>query len=301
MRRKHLEKSYYDCDWTGLPIENNKIWCPLLKGEKQVKHGSFLNWECVSAYLHHIFTPTETDTKKVQGYKAKMLEDSLAKVHELAGYEPMPAPPFSIMKHFGGTVDIETFVTKSQERNDQLVGILISPTGEMTEVALQALGGTHRNSIKKVMGVENFDTIYIQKKLKNAAINKGRQVVMLTDLVSTDQPNATIGQFIKNIGVHLNGNVLLLIKRLNGEYYTNFTLQEFQENFAPQTQPGRGVKGRPRRDQGMSMEEFTEMKKMLDGKMGYVTEQTPIPGVDLLPANKRRKVVKQNSAHTAAE
>ena len=57
-----------------------------------------------------------------------MLEDSLAKVHELAGHEPMPAPPFSIMKHFGGAIDTETHIMKSQERNDKLVGVLISPT-----------------------------------------------------------------------------------------------------------------------------------------------------------------------------
>lgn len=274
MRRKHINKSnYYICDWTGIPLVHNKCFCPITKGDRHVKYGCFLNWECVVAYLDHTFAKEKID----------MWKASLSKVEEVAGYLPKPAPSFLELQHFGGKMTIAEFQEACNSRDDIIKGVCIATTGEVTEVKVEA--NDIDTNVKQILGSQTYDTVRVQKKLKTN--NKTRQLVILNDLTATE-PNHHVSQFFKNLGVRIGGNVLLLVMKsgLDKDYFTSFDMTEFNMNFLPSTPRSRGGK----RDGALTVEEFHQQKAAMQNKLKTVTSEMPTPvSMDLEPVSKRRR------------
>jgi hypothetical protein len=272
MRRKHHGSMYYACDWTGLPLSSNKCFCPIMKNNKMCKFGSFMNWECVVAYIDAVLGPecaaTEQQTYSASG-KLQIWKDTLEKVHELAGYLPKPAPPFTSLVHFGGETTAAQYMERSKQRSDTLVGILVSPTGEVTEIKIEPISGLFHDAICKIMEVGRFDSVHVSKKLK---LHKGRQLVLLNDLQVKLDGNQHISTYFKNLGVQMFGNVVLLAVKTSinqqNDYFVSFDLEEFKANFMPtQINPGGVGARRPRREVGMSVDEFKRAKEHMTGKM----------------------------------
>jgi hypothetical protein len=267
---------YYACDWTGLPLSSNKCFCPIMKGPKMCKFGSFLNWECVVAYIDEVLGPdcAANDEKNYPSSgKLQIWKDTLEKVHELAGYLPKPAPPFKNLVHFGGTTTALEYMEQSKQRSDTLVAMLVSVTGEVTEVKIDPIDGKFNEAISKMMGVDRFDVVHVSKKLK---LHKGRQLVLLNDLQSKQGPNSHISSFFKNLGVQMFGNVILLAMKTSinsaADYFVSFDMEEFKGNFMPPVVPGGGATRKPRREVGMSVDEFKRAKEMMTKNMGGVAE-----------------------------
>jgi hypothetical protein len=281
MRKKHLTHSYFVCDWSGIPINNNRCYCPLLKGDRQVKYGTFLNWESVVAFIQH----TTDDLRQRNMPAVDMWKESLDKVIKLAGYVPQPAPDFTVLKHFGGDMCIDDYVAECSKRKDLLEGVLIAPTGEVTEVKIST-DVSHRHSIKHLLEAGNFDTIRIQKKLKTEG--KTRQLIALADLCNNGDPNATFAGFFKNVGVKISGNVLLLVQRegIESDYLTSFSLPEFQQNFMPNAQPQ--AKRAGRREPGLTVAEFKAVKQSMQNKMNNVTDSIQTAGAPEAVTKRRR-------------
>ena len=60
-KRKHLNESFYQCDWTGLQMRAPYAYMPHFAAEgKLVRRGSYCNWECVVAAMQHMMG-NETD------------------------------------------------------------------------------------------------------------------------------------------------------------------------------------------------------------------------------------------------
>ena len=53
-KRKQHGITYYQCDWTGLPMRSTNCYMPTWNGDKLVKHGSYAYWECVVAHVHEL-------------------------------------------------------------------------------------------------------------------------------------------------------------------------------------------------------------------------------------------------------
>ena len=296
MRRKHLDFNYYVCDWTGLPLSHNGCYCPITKGDRQVKFGSFANWECVVAYIDFSLGPECAEVKSGMygdSTKLQMWKDSLAKVHGLAGYLPKPAPSFKELKHFGGSLSPDEFLQKCRHRDDELKAMLIATTGEVTEVTIcPDSAGEYAAKVQQLLAVDSFDTIRVQKKLKNG---KGRHLLMLNYLSNDVEVNGTVGSFFKNLGVKIYGDVILLVSQdgFDCSYYTSFDMNEFKANFMPQVvAPTPGITSRPsraRRDAGLTVSEFQSMKDTMIKKMNNVSKEIPVAALELEPVVKRRR------------
>ena len=296
MRRKHLGSVCFTCDWTAIPLNSNKIFCPIMKNEKMCKFGSFLNWECVVAYIDNCLGP-ECAVSEQQSYassgKLQIWKDTLEKVHELAGYLPKPAPHFTSLVHFGGSTTAMQYMETSKQRSDTLVGMLVAPTGEVTEVKIEPVDGKFETTICSLMEAARYDTVHVSKKLK---LHKGRQLVLLNDLQAKESSNTQIASFFKNLGVQMFGSVILLavkssINGYNGDYFVSFDMTEFKSNFLPpaalvsDSVPSR----RPRREVGMTVDEFKKAKEHMQNKMNGVGPSASEP---LEPVSKRRKTHK---------
>lgn len=294
MRRKHHGSMYYACDWTGLPLSSNKCFCPIMKSGKMCKFGSFLNWECVVAYLDSTLGPeccANDQATYASSGKLQIWKDTLEKVHELAGYLPKPAPPFTSLVHFGGSTTAPEYMETSKQRSDTLVGVLIAPTGEVTEVKIEPVDGVFPAAICKLMETDRYDSIYVSKKLK---VGKGRQLVLLNDLHCKVGTNTQVSQFFKNLGVHMFGNVLLLSMKSSldgnrGDYFVSFDMEEFKQNFMPtQVVAGGAPTRRPRREVGMTVDEFKKAKDAMTHKMSSIPDH---PSSNE-PVSKRSKTAK---------
>ena len=53
-RRLH-EQVYYQCDWTGFPMDSPNCYMPHWVGKRLVKKGNYCNWESVVAHASHIY------------------------------------------------------------------------------------------------------------------------------------------------------------------------------------------------------------------------------------------------------
>ena len=53
-KRKQHGITYYQCEWTGLPMRSTNCYMPTWNGDKLVKHGSYAYWECVVAHVHEL-------------------------------------------------------------------------------------------------------------------------------------------------------------------------------------------------------------------------------------------------------
>ena len=176
----------------------------------------------------------------------------------------------------------------SKQRSDTLIGILVSPTGEVTQVKIDPVEGLFAPSICKLMEVDRFDTVRVSKKLK---IHKGRQLVLLNDLQIKTDSNTQISSFFKNLGVQMFGNVILLAVKSNicasDDYLVSFDMEEFKLNFLPtNTVSAAAPTRKPRRENGMTVDEFKKAKEQMTAKMNGATANIEITAE---PASKRRK------------
>ena len=53
-KRKLHDKTYYQCDWTALPMDSPACYMPSFDGKKLKKRGNYCNWESVVAHANHL-------------------------------------------------------------------------------------------------------------------------------------------------------------------------------------------------------------------------------------------------------
>ena len=59
-KRKLHGLTYYQCDWTGLPMRDQNCYFPVWKDKGRLhKSGSYLNWGCVKAHANEMFEASE--------------------------------------------------------------------------------------------------------------------------------------------------------------------------------------------------------------------------------------------------
>ena len=46
-KRKLHDKTYYQCDWTAIPMDSPACYMPSFDGKKLKKRGNYCNWESV--------------------------------------------------------------------------------------------------------------------------------------------------------------------------------------------------------------------------------------------------------------
>ena len=93
-KRKLHDKTYYQCDWTALPMDTPACYMPTFEGKKLKKRGNYCNWESVVAHADHLH---EVE-KKIE---TEEYEAVLEHVYELTGANIQPKDyHFTMLEHF---------------------------------------------------------------------------------------------------------------------------------------------------------------------------------------------------------
>ena len=216
MRRKHLGCHFFACEWTGVPLKNNKFYLPFFRNGKWIKFGNYMNWQCAAAHAYYL-----SRTKQIDN-----LDETLKQLNEVAGYEVHAAPDFSELSHFGGTLSVCQFKKKAVHRSDTLTAILITKSSEAKVVQLNAVDGTHTNSIQDALESSRFDEIELMKKSK---LGKDVHVLLLTNLQSGADTNTAVHSTVKGIGVNIAGSVIVTCCKgpRSSKSYSNLTMEDF--------------------------------------------------------------------------
>jgi hypothetical protein len=125
-RKIHDTITYYTCDWTALPMSETNCYMPSWKVDaansvsKLVKHGSYLNWECVVAHAIYL----NKDVERVRAH-----------IDALVGAVVEPAPPLSRFDWLGGKVD---FVVGCIRSHTELHAECTRPTSSIMAVRILA-------------------------------------------------------------------------------------------------------------------------------------------------------------------
>lgn len=128
-KRKLHEQTYFQCDWTGLPMRGSNCYMPHWKEGKLVKHGSYANWECVVA---DIATQDELD--------AQLKQDMLQHIYSVVGTTVQEAPHWSKLQWFSreeaGGITEEEFHRLCFASDNNATCVVISPTGELANAII---------------------------------------------------------------------------------------------------------------------------------------------------------------------
>lgn len=101
-KRKMHTQTYFQCDWTGLPMRQTNCYMPDWNASgKLLKHGSYVCWEAVIAHA------MELNTDKL----AQIREH----VNELVGAEVQPAPHWRTLAWFSTSISIEAMINSPEE------------------------------------------------------------------------------------------------------------------------------------------------------------------------------------------
>ena len=128
-KRKLNGTSYYQCDWTGLPMKQAYCYWPSWSASgKLFKKGSYCTWEAVVAHAEE------------QLAKGSITKDEHEKVTEhvtnLTGTVVEPAPHYLKLEHTKGTMKALDFHKECARQKHPITGVKISPDGDVFEVLL---------------------------------------------------------------------------------------------------------------------------------------------------------------------
>ena len=133
-KRKLHNCTYFQCDWTGLPMRASLCYMPVFKSDKLCKHGSYTCWEAVIAHAHDQYGQGAIDI------------DTLAKIQEhvdtTAGCKIRQAPHWSRMSWFAkaevpeaDTLSASTFFEACVALDtDCKVAVILHANGDIGEV-----------------------------------------------------------------------------------------------------------------------------------------------------------------------
>ena len=221
MRKKHLGVPLILCDWTGVPLETAVYFCPVLVKDKIKKQGHFLNWSCALAWAHHRST-VQLGTLGCTQMSLAEFGNVQRRINVLAGHQVSMAPSFLGLRHFstnngvqeGLTVDM--FVTKCNERKDEVFGVLVTPADtEIKDCIKQELvpkDGSYEPMLNATLECSRLSRLIIEKP----KIGKNKNIAMYCNPDAVAQGVNTIASKIAKITVH--GPVLFVLtnKGFNG-------------------------------------------------------------------------------------
>lgn len=139
-KRKLHAQTYFQCDWTGLPMKQTNCYMPEWnEAGRLLKHGSYCCWEAVIAHAREQLLSMETDDKGIicGGNKMKRIQEH---VNALVGCDVHPAPHWTRLAWFAkdGADDLITSPSQFLEVCDKLTtpvfAVRIPPDGSAHEV-----------------------------------------------------------------------------------------------------------------------------------------------------------------------
>ena len=273
-KRKLCGTSFWQCDWTGIPMKAAHCYLPTWgAANKLVRKGSYCNWESVVAHAAWLL---EKELLLPEDY-AKAIQH----IEHHTGTIVTPAPHYEELVHTKGRMTLEEFHRACSRQQHPVCALKIPATGEPFEVLL------HPDPSSADTGRILFAD-YLHKPFSyhgppssfHSVRKKGKGVIERDLCVfyypAKDLPHNVMASNL--FKMQLYGDVLLVQQSreacfLPRERYIGFTRAQFDEQFA---------KKRKKPDpQSMTMEGYeavkTEMQAQLNALEGKVTASAVPP------------------------
>lgn len=230
-KRKMHTQTYFQCDWTGLPMRQSNCYMPDWNPSgKLLKHGSYVCWEAVIA---HAMELTKDNLTQIREH-----------VNDLVGCVVQPAPHWTKLAWFahepGDTIDSpEAFLKVCCNNEDTVTAVRMLSDGYTSQVVCTKEDFNSKftsiltrplNLLGPVHEPQSFQTV--RKKNKT---NASHDLTVFYWPFKNGLPfNQTASNMFK---MQIYGDVLLVQQStescfLPRERYINYPLETFQEQFA---------------------------------------------------------------------
>lgn len=124
-KRKLHAQTYFQCDWTGLPMRQTNCYMPdWNENGKLLKHGSYCCWEAVLAHAAEFPHLTSGAILSESVDKLKRIQEH---INDLVGCTVLPAPHWSKLAWFARSTDEEFPSIRSPQEFFDIVTKVESP------------------------------------------------------------------------------------------------------------------------------------------------------------------------------
>lgn len=232
-KRKLHAQTYFQCDWTGLPMRQTNCFMPTWNEEgKLVKHGSYTCWESVVAHaeeLHKTGEITDWLLSKVKQY-----------IDNAVGQTVHAAPHWSTLAWFAREeTDVritspEDFIRVCSSNSSPVTAVHMASDGSMCEVVCtqDEVDAKFVKYLNRPF-LHNADPQSFQTVRKKGV--KDRDLTVFYWPLKNGQPfNSSASTMFK---MQIYGDVLLVQQTkepcfLPRERYVNYTLTMYQDQFS---------------------------------------------------------------------
>ena len=235
-KRKLHQQTYYQCDWTGLPMRQSNCYMPdWNEAGKLAKHGSYCCWEAVVA---HAMESTRPEVSK----EVRRLHRVREYINELVGCTVEPAPHWSKIAWFAQNTETDT-ITSPEDFLEKC-----KAPGPVVAVRMLADGTTHEVMCSKADIKNHFQDHLVrpfnlqgpchEPQSFQTVRKKGVKDRDLTVFYWPFKNGLPFNQTATNIfKMQIYGDVLLIQQTkepcfLPRERYVNYFHTSFQEQFA---------------------------------------------------------------------
>ena len=233
-KRKIHGQTYYQCDWTGLPMRQTNCYLPTWNAEgKLTKHGSYTCWESVVSHAHQMHVADEITDFQVQKI--------LAYIDGVVGCKVYHAPHWDELAWFtegGRYISPSAFMRACDDEvaRTPLTAVHIAADGSTKEVTCTAAEAKDKFvahlTVPITEHIEGSAPQGFQTARKKSA--KDRELTVFYWPLKNGLPfNQTASNIFK---MHIYGDVLLVQHAketcfMPRERLVNYTMTNFAEQF----------------------------------------------------------------------
>tara|TARA_Y100001963_G_C6722972_1_gene420000 strand:- start:45 stop:956 length:912 start_codon:yes stop_codon:yes gene_type:complete len=258
-KRKLHTTSFWQCDWTGLPMRSAHCYWPSWSAAgKLIKKGSYCNWESVMAHAMH-----QLENKEISDVEYEKVIDH---VHGLTDCPITPAPHYDELQHTKGRMSAEEFHRQCCRQEHPITAVKISPNGDVFELLVHPDGDNIRfdDYLHKPFAYLAPPSTFHSMRKKG----RGDRDLSVWYYATKELPhNHTASNLFK---MQLYGDVLLVQQTreqcfMPRERYVGFTKQQFDDQFS---------KKRKRVEaQCMTSAQYDEVKKKMQATLNTYEEK----------------------------
>ena len=270
------EQTYYQCDWTGFPMQSSNCYMPSWSTGKLSKHGSYCNWESVLAHARHKYE----EEKNMEESELVRIEEYILNATGVKQLPDTASLHFSKLGHFKGNVNwsIQDYLTVAHKAVDPVTAVLVGHDGSVGEITINPEEGVY--NFAHVMreagqGLGPLQSVTCMRKAKSP---KDRNIEAFYWPSQCQRSfNTTASNILK---MHIYGDVLFVQKTVEHslvprDRYVDFFLDEhFNETFSKKRKKG-GEALAVTPDEFQSMK--AEMQESMDRVEAKISAKTTTP------------------------
>jgi len=257
-KRKLHECTYFQCDWTGLPMRTSLCYMPVFKADGKIsKQGSYICWEAVIAHAaeqHDKGGISDADLLKVQNH-----------VNEVVGCTVGSAPHWGRLEWLSkesteNALDLHEYLANCEHvsKTNKSV-VILHANGEVGEVMASPKDQFY--DFKGLLAGDELCQADIQSFVSMRKKTKDREVVVFH--VADPEQRMPYNEKASNaFKIELRGDVLVAQKTKEACYwdrtrYTDYTLIKFSEK----------RKREEARVTGLTTAQYAESRKEMEGEL----------------------------------